>query len=67
MPRPSSGQSANHAMVQFAAGTPPGARLVAGSIWSLDGIRCTIATKTVTCKDRSGHGFTVSSTSYKNF
>ncbi|MGP0047602.1 MAG: hypothetical protein ACLPZR_01970 [Solirubrobacteraceae bacterium] len=54
-------------MVQFAAGTPPGARLVAGSIWSLDGIRCTIATKTVTCKDRSGHGFTVSSTSYKNF
>jgi hypothetical protein len=27
----------------------------------------TIAAKTVTCKNRSGHGFTVSSTRYKSF
>jgi hypothetical protein len=48
-------------------GTPPGARLAAGSTWSLGGISCTIAAKTVTCKNRSGHGFTVSSTRYKSF
>jgi hypothetical protein len=48
-------------------GLPPGPRLAAGSTWSLDGIRCTIAAKTVTCKNRSGHGFTISSKRYKRF
>jgi hypothetical protein len=48
-------------------GLPPGARLAAGSTWSLDGISCTIAAKTVTCKNRSGHGFTISSTTDKKF
>jgi hypothetical protein len=48
-------------------GTPPGAMLRAGTTWSLDGVRCTIATSTVTCRNRSGHGFTVSATKYRAF
>jgi hypothetical protein len=48
-------------------GTAPGARLAVGSTWSLDGVSCTIAAKTVTCRNRFGHGFTISSTRYKNF
>ncbi len=31
----------------------------AGTIWSFNGVNCTIAAKSVTCKNKSGHGFEI--------
>jgi hypothetical protein len=44
-------------------------KLTAGSKWSGLGITCTITTKSVTCKNTSGHGFTIggSGKGYKSF
>ncbi|MGO9974868.1 MAG: hypothetical protein ACLP01_19110 [Solirubrobacteraceae bacterium] len=41
--------------------------LPAGTVWSARGVTCTIAVKTVTCKNRSGHGFTIGNGKYKHF
>jgi hypothetical protein len=42
-------------------------KLAAGTSWSLNGVTCTIATSSVTCKNGSGHGFTAGSGKYKSF
>jgi hypothetical protein len=43
------------------------ATLSKGSTWSSLGVTCTIASKTVTCKNKSKHGFTIGNGKYKKF
>jgi hypothetical protein len=43
------------------------ATLGKGSTWSSFGVTCTVASKTVTCKNKSKHGFTIGSGKYKSF
>jgi hypothetical protein len=38
-----------------------------GSTWSRRSVTCTVAEKTVTCKNRSKHGFTIGHGHYKSF
>ncbi len=40
-----------------------------GTIWSYNGVNCTIAAKSVTCKNKSGHGFEIygGGKNYKSF
>lgn len=38
-----------------------------GSTWSRLGVTCTVAAKTVTCKNQSKHGFTIGNGKYKSF
>jgi hypothetical protein len=38
-----------------------------GSRWSSFGVTCTLAAKTVTCKNKSDHGFTIGNGKYKAF
>ena len=49
---------------EFPAGNPR--RLADGSTWSKDGITCTVASK-VTCRNTSGHGFTIGNGKYRSF
>jgi hypothetical protein len=42
-------------------------KLAAGTTWSLHGVTCTVATKSVTCKNASGHGFSTGGGKYKSF
>jgi hypothetical protein len=41
--------------------------LVTGTHWSGRGVTCTIARRTVTCTNRSKHGFTIGNDRYKHF
>ena len=41
--------------------------LGAGAKWSRLGVTCTIASPTATCKNKSGHGFTIGNGKYKSF
>jgi hypothetical protein len=43
------------------------ATLRTGATWSSVGVTCTIAAKTVTCKNKSRHGFTIGNRKYKSF
>jgi hypothetical protein len=49
---------------EFPGGNPQ--TLADGSKWSKDGITCTLNHK-VTCKNTSGHGFTIGNGKYKSF
>lgn len=42
-------------------------KLAAGTTWSLNGVTCSVATSSVTCKNGAGHGFTAGSGKYKSF
>ena len=42
-------------------------KLSNGTVWGARGVTCTIARKTVTCKNRSKHGFTIGNGKYKHF
>ncbi len=41
--------------------------LAKGTTWSALGVTCTVKTKTVTCKNKSGHGFTIGNGKYTHF
>ncbi len=41
--------------------------LANGSSWSSLGVTCGIASKTVTCRNSAGHGFTIGTGKYKSF
>lgn len=47
-------------------GTKP-VTLQSGSTWRELGVSCTVSATTVRCSNRSGHGFTISKSSYKAF
>lgn len=49
---------------EFPTGIPT--TLTRGSTWSKGGITCTVGHK-VTCKNTSGHGFTIGNGNYKSF
>jgi hypothetical protein len=49
---------------EFPAGSPQ--TLPDGTLWSRDGINCTVAQK-VTCKNTKGHGFTIGNGKYRAF
>lgn len=43
------------------------ASLKSGDTWSKNGFTCTVGSPTVTCKNASGHGFTIGNRHYKAF
>lgn len=43
------------------------ATLRPGATWSSVGVTCTIAAKTVTCRNTSRHGFTIGNGKYRSF
>ncbi len=49
---------------EFPAGHPT--TLADGSTWSRDGITCSVARR-VTCRNTSGHGFTIGDGKYRSF
>lgn len=43
------------------------AKLKQGTVWASLGVTCEIRSRTVSCHNRSGHGFTIGNGSYKSF
>ncbi len=41
--------------------------LADGAVWTQRGVKCKVGSKTVTCTNRSGHGFTIGNGHYHSF
>lgn len=50
---------------EFPPGNPK--TLADGATWKKDGIRCAVSGYAVTCKNASGHGFTIGNGRYRSF